>query len=50
MIKLVPESQWGQRATRTQLMAVGEAGSIDEKMMEGVFTACMSADIADTVA
>jgi len=44
------QEEWGQRAPRTQLVAIGEAGSIDSRLMEGVFTACMSADIADTVA
>jgi G3E family GTPase len=44
------QEEWGQRAPRTQLVAIGEAGSIDTTLMEGIFTACMSAAAADIVA
>jgi hypothetical protein len=44
------QEEWGQRAPRTQLVAIGAAGSIDTRLMEGIFTACMSAATADIVA
>jgi G3E family GTPase len=43
------QEEWGQRAPRTQLVAIGAAGSIDTRLMEGIFTACMSAATADIV-
>jgi len=44
------QDEWGQRAPRTQLVAIGEAGSIDTRLMEGIFSACMSAAAEDIVA
>ena len=44
------QEEWGQRLPRTQVVAIGEAGSIDARLMEGIFTACISAATADIVA
>jgi G3E family GTPase len=44
------QEEWGQRTPRTELVAIGAAGSIDTRLMEGIFTACMSAATADIVA
>jgi G3E family GTPase len=44
------QEEWGRRAPRTQLVAIGAAGRIDTRLMEGIFTACMSAATADIVA
>jgi G3E family GTPase len=41
------QEEWGHRAPRTQLVAIGAAGSIDTRLMEGIFTACMSAAAAE---
>jgi G3E family GTPase len=49
-VEISIQEEWGQRAPRTQVVAIGEAGSIDTGLMEGIFTACMSAATADTVA
>ena len=35
--------EWGRRVPRTQVVAIGEAGGIDTRLMEGIFNACMSA-------
>jgi G3E family GTPase len=43
------QEEWGQRAPRTQVVAVGKAGSIDKRLMEGIFAACISAATADIV-
>lgn len=37
------QGEWGQRAPRTRIVAIGQAGSIDTTLMEGIFTACISA-------
>jgi len=44
------QEEWGQRAPRTQVVAIGEAGSIDKRLMEGIFTSCISAATANIVA
>ncbi len=41
------QEEWGQRIPRTQVVAIGEAGNIDKRLMEGIFTACMSAGAKD---
>jgi G3E family GTPase len=41
------QEKWGQRAQRTQLVAIGEAGSIDAELLEGIFTSCISAAAAE---
>jgi G3E family GTPase len=43
------QEEWGRRTPRTRLVAIGAAGSIDTRLMEGIFTACMSAATADIV-
>jgi G3E family GTPase len=35
--------EWGERTPRTQIVAIGERGGIDTRLMEGIFTACISA-------
>jgi hypothetical protein len=44
------QEEWGQRAPRTQFVAIGEVGSIDTRLMEGIFTSCIPAAAVETVA
>jgi G3E family GTPase len=37
------QEEWGQRAPRTQIVAIGKAGSIDESLLEKTFASCISA-------
>jgi G3E family GTPase len=37
------QDEWGQRAPRTQIIAVGAAGSIDASLLEKTFASCISA-------
>jgi G3E family GTPase len=39
------QEEWGQRARRTQIVAIGAAGAIDASLMEKTFASCIS-DIA----
>jgi G3E family GTPase len=48
-VEISIQEEWGQRVPRTQLVAIGEAGSIDTTVMEGIFTYCISAAAADIV-
>jgi G3E family GTPase len=48
-VDITLEDEWGDRTPRTQIVAIGAAGTIDMRLMEGIFTACISAD-ADMVA
>jgi G3E family GTPase len=41
---------WGQRAPRTQIVAIGAAGGIDAKLLEETFASCISAPTADMIA
>ena len=43
------EDVWGDRPPRTQIVAIGAAGSIDTRLLEETFAACISAGAADTV-
>jgi G3E family GTPase len=36
------QEEWGQRAPRTQIVAIGAAGSIDASLLEKQFAACIS--------
>jgi G3E family GTPase len=36
------EEEWGDRAPRTQIVAIGAAGSIDVNLLEANFTSCIS--------
>src|SRR5271156_4575333 len=49
-VEISIQEEWGQRAPRTQVVAIGEAGSIDKRLMEGIFTSCISAATANIVA
>ncbi|HKM91779.1 MAG TPA: GTP-binding protein [Candidatus Acidoferrales bacterium] len=40
------QDEWGQRAPRTQIVAIGAAGSIDAGLLEKTFAACISAATA----
>jgi len=42
------QDEWGQRAPRTQIVAIGAAGSIDASLLEKTFASCISAAAADT--
>jgi G3E family GTPase len=49
-VDITLENEWGDRTPRTQIVVIGAAGSIDTRLMEGIFTGCMSAAAADIVA
>ena len=36
------QEEWGQRARRTQIVAIGAAGSIDAKLLEQTFASCLA--------
>ena len=36
------QDEWGERAPRTQIVAIGAAGSIDASLMEKAFASCVS--------
>jgi G3E family GTPase len=40
------QDEWGQRAPRTQIVAIGAAGSIDASLLEKTFASCISAAAA----
>jgi G3E family GTPase len=40
--------EWGQHAPRTQVVAIGAAGSIDASLLEKTFASCISPAAADT--
>ena len=42
------QDEWGQRAPRTQIIAIGAAGGIDAGLLERTFASCISAAAADT--
>jgi len=42
------QDEWGQRAPRTQIVAIGAAGSIDTNLLEKTFASCISASAAGT--
>jgi G3E family GTPase len=41
------DGEWGQRAPRTQIVAIGAAGSIDVNLLEATFTSCISTPSAE---
>ncbi len=40
--------EWGDRAQRTRIVAIGAAGGIDASLLESTFTSCISPAAADT--
>jgi G3E family GTPase len=42
------QEEWGQRAPRTQIVAIGAAGSIDASLLGKTFVSCISAAAAGT--
>ena len=38
----IHHEEWGHRAPRTQITAIGAAGSIDASMLEKTFASCIS--------
>ena len=42
------QEEWGKRAPRTQIVAIGAAGSIDAALLEKSFASCISAAAAAT--
>jgi G3E family GTPase len=42
------QDEWGQREPRTQIVAIGAAGSIDAGLLEKTFASCISATAAGT--
>ena len=43
------QEEWDLRVPRTQIVAIGAARSIDTRLMDGIFTSCISAAAADIV-
>jgi len=39
---------WAQHAPRTQIVAIGAAGSIDADLLESTFASCISPAAPDT--
>ena len=39
------QEEWGERAPRTQIVAIGAAGSIDTSLLETAFASCISARV-----
>jgi G3E family GTPase len=44
------QEEWDGRIPRTQIVTIGAAGSIDSPLLEGIFSSCISAAVADIVA
>ena len=42
------QDEWGGRAPRTQIVAIGAAGSIDADLLEKTFASCISPATANT--
>ena len=42
------QDEWGQRAPRTQIVAIGRAGSIDAGLLERTLASCISAAASNT--
>jgi G3E family GTPase len=42
------QDEWGPRAPRTKIVAIGAAGRIDASLLEQIFASCMTAIAADT--
>ena len=42
------QEEWGHRAPRTRIVAVGAAGGIDASLLESTFASCISPAAADT--
>ena len=40
------QEDWGERAPRTQIVAIGAAGSIDASLLEKAFASCISTVLA----
>ena len=49
-VDITLENEWGDRTPRTQIVVIGAAGSINKRLMEGIFAACISAATANVVA
>ena len=43
------QEKWGQRAPRTQIVAIGAAGSFDASLLEETFSSCIAAAATDMV-
>jgi hypothetical protein len=46
-VEISMQDEWDGRVPRTQIVAVGKAGDIDRRRMEGIFTTCIAAAAAD---
>ena len=42
------QEEWGQRSPRTQIVAIGAAGSIDASLLEKTIASCISASVVGT--
>ena len=43
-VEISIQEGWGQRVPRTQIVAIGAAGSLDTRQLEEAFAACISAE------
>jgi hypothetical protein len=43
------QDDWGHRAPRTQIVAIGAAGSIDARLLEETFASCIPAAASELV-
>jgi G3E family GTPase len=43
------QEEWGERAPRTRIVAIGAAGSIDGGLLEKTFASCISAATVETI-
>jgi hypothetical protein len=43
------QDDWGRRTPRTQIVAIGAAGSIDARLLEETFAPCIPAAATDLV-
>jgi G3E family GTPase len=46
-VEISMQDEWDGRVPRTQIVAIGKAGDIDTRRMEGIFTTCIAAAAAD---
>jgi G3E family GTPase len=48
-VEISIQEEWDPRVPRTQIVVIGAARSIDTRLMEGIFTSCISTAAADIV-
>jgi G3E family GTPase len=48
-VDIALQDEWDQRPQHTQIVAIGAAGSLDARLLEETFAACISAQAADMI-